>query len=43
MFRPVLNSPLLKNIFKDKNVLVTGGATGLGKILPKNIILLVQM
>ena len=31
MFRPVLNSPLLKNIFKDKNVLVTGGATGLGK------------
>ena len=31
MFKPNLVSPLLSNIYKNKNVLITGGATGLGK------------
>lgn len=31
ILKPVLDSPFIKNLYKGKNVLVTGGGTGIGK------------
>lgn len=33
VLKSIINSPLKNSIYKNKNVLVTGGATGIGKVL----------
>lgn len=32
-FKPLLNSPLKNNLYTNKNILITGGGTGLGKAM----------